>query len=111
MKSDMLSAVEVRHSGQPVRMDFAYMTRAFSIEYDDGILASVGQSEAEFAQTARFVLAGHLHSTGRLSAGHAARFCGMGKVEFLNELPRHGFHASNLTADDAPAELAFARAR
>lgn len=87
------------------------MTRILSIEYNDDVLASVGLSEKEFANTAKFILAAQLHASGKLSAGQAAQFCGMGKVEFLNELPRHGFPASNLTVDDAETELEFARAR
>ena len=87
------------------------MTRMLSIAYSDDILASIGLSETEFASTAKFILAAQLHASGKLSAGQAAQLCGMGKVEFLNELPRHGFHASNLGPDDAATELEFARGR
>jgi predicted HTH domain antitoxin len=87
------------------------MTRTLSIPYSDEILASVGLSEAEFAAAARFLLAAQLHAQGKLSAGQAAEFCGMDKVQFLNELPRRGFPASNLTPDDADTELGFARGK
>ena len=87
------------------------MTRMLSIEYGDDILASVGLSEDEFAATARFMLAAQLHAAGKLSAGQAARLCVMGKVQFLNELPLRGFHASNLRLVDADTELEFARGR
>jgi predicted HTH domain antitoxin len=82
-----------------------------SIEYRDDILASVGLSEKEFAHAAKFILAAQLYASGKLSAGQAAHLCGMGKVEFLNELPRHGFHGSNLHPDVAETELEFARGR
>ncbi|HUO09224.1 MAG TPA: UPF0175 family protein [Phycisphaerae bacterium] len=85
------------------------MTRTLSIEYTDDILASVGLSEAEFSAAAKFIVAAQLHAEGKLSAGQAAAFCGMGKVEFLNELPRRGFHASNLRVEDADTELGFGR--
>ncbi len=87
------------------------MTRMLSIEYGDDILASVGLSEAEFAVAARFMLAAQLHASGKLSAGQAAQLCGMGKVQFLNELPLRGFHASNLRVEDADTELEFGRER
>lgn len=87
------------------------MTHKLSIEYSDDILASVGLSESEFATAAKFMLAGHLHAQGKLSAGQAAAFCGMDKVQFLRELPKHGFHVSNLSPEDAETELGFARGR
>ncbi len=87
------------------------MTRSFSIEYGDDVLASVGLSEAEFAATARFILAAQLHAAGKLSAGQAAQLCGMSKVQFLSELPLRGFHAGNLRPEDADTELGFARGR
>ena len=87
------------------------MTRMLSIEYGDDILASVGLSEAEFASTAKFILAAQLHAAGKLSAGQAAHLCGMSKVQFLNELPLRGFHASNLQPEDADTELEFPSGR
>ena len=85
------------------------MTRMLSIDYSDDVLASVGLSEDEFALAAKFLLAAQLHSEGRLSAGQSARLCDMGKVEFLHELVRRGFNASNLRDGDATDELEFAR--
>lgn len=82
-----------------------------SIEYTDDVLASVGLSEEEFATKAKFLLAAQFYVDGKLSAGQAARLCDMGKVEFLHELVRHGYNASNLQEEDADAELEFARAR
>lgn len=85
------------------------MTRVLSIEYGDDILASVGQSESEFAATARFLLAAQLHADGKISAGQGATLCGMGKVEFLHALAQRGFAASNLRPEDLEAELRFGR--
>ena len=87
------------------------MNRRLSIDYTDDVLASVGLSESEFAATAKFLLAAHLHAAGKLSAGQAAALCDRGKVEFLHELAQRGFTASNLQPEDAQAELDFARAR
>ncbi len=87
------------------------MTRVLSIEYGDDILASMGVSEAEFAVAAKFLIAAQLHATGKLSAGQAAQLCGMAKVQFLNELPLRGFHASNIGPEDVDNELEFGRGR
>ena len=85
------------------------MTRMLSIEYSDDVLASVGLSESEFTTAARFMLAGQLYASGKLSTGQAASLCGMRRVEFLHELAHRGFHASNLRPEDAETELEFAR--
>jgi hypothetical protein len=87
------------------------MTHTLSIQVSDAVLASVGLSEPEFAAAAKFMVAAQFHAQGKLSAGQAAEFCGMSKVQFLNELPRHGFPAANLTPDDAVTELGFARGK
>ena len=85
------------------------MTHMLSIEFTDDILASTGLSPAEFAAEAKFIVAAQLHAQGKISAGQAARLCGMEKVEFLHALPSHGFPASNLRVEDAETELRFAR--
>jgi hypothetical protein len=84
------------------------MQRSMVIEYGDDTLAALGLSPAEFLQEARFLLAAKLYEIGRLASGQAARFCGLERVDFLLALPRVGVAVSNLSAEDAEAEIAFA---
>lgn len=58
---------------------------------------------------AKLVLAAKLYEMGRLTSGQAARLCGMSRVDFLLSLPRLGVPVSNLDAEDADDEIAFAR--
>lgn len=85
------------------------MTKSVTIDYDEAVLAAVGLSESQFCAEARFILAGKLYELGKLTSGQAARLCGKGRVEFLLDLPRIGIPVSNLRAEDAEAELRFAR--
>jgi predicted HTH domain antitoxin len=85
------------------------MAHSLTLEYGDEVLQATGQSPAEFADEARFLLAAKLYELGRLSSGQAAKLCGMARVQFLLALPRIGVKVSNLSVDDADDELAFAR--
>jgi len=79
-----------------------------TIPYSDDVLASAGLSASELAATARMAVAAKLFGEGRLSLGQAAKFCGLGKVEFMERLSREGYSIVNLQADDADDELQFA---
>jgi hypothetical protein len=79
------------------------------IEYGDDVLLSTGLSPEEFTGEAKLWLAAKLYELGKLTSGQAARFCGLGRVEFLLSLGRAGIPMSNLRAEDALDELAFAR--
>jgi predicted HTH domain antitoxin len=85
------------------------MAHSLTLEYGDEVLLATGQSPAEFADEARFLLAAKLYELGRLSSGQAAKLCGMVRVQFLLALPRIGVKVSNLSVDDVDDELAFAR--
>ncbi len=85
------------------------MTHTLTISYDDEILMAAGMSSSEFSLEAKFAIAAKLYGEGKLTAGQAAKLCDMGKVEFLHELPRRGYLASNLSVEDAQEELEFAR--
>ena len=78
------------------------------IPYTEDILASAGMSRSELAETARIAVAARLFADGRLSMGQAARFCGLGRVEFMAELVRCGYSCVNLGPDDADDESRFA---
>jgi len=84
------------------------MQRSMTIEYGDDILVGLGLSPDEFSCEARFLLAAKLYELGRLTSGQAARLAGRQRVEFLLALPRVGVTASNLSAEDAQTEIAFA---
>lgn len=67
-----------------------------SIPYSDDLLLSTGQSKEALEQHLRFLLAVKLFELGRLSAGKAAQFCGMGKLQFMEEIGRMGIPVINL---------------
>ena len=83
------------------------MAHTLTIDYGDDVLLSVGQTQEEFDQEARFLLAAKLYEMGRLSSGQAAKLCGKGRVDFLLSLPRIGISISNLRPEDADAEREF----
>jgi predicted HTH domain antitoxin len=85
------------------------MSHTLTVEYGDEVLLATGQSPSEFANEARFLLAAKLYELGRLSSGQAAKLCGVARVAFLLALPRVGVKVSNMSADDADDELAFAQ--
>jgi predicted HTH domain antitoxin len=85
------------------------MSHTMTLEYGDDVLLATGQSPSEFAEEARFLLAAKLYDLGRLSSGQAAKLCGVPRVAFLLALPRVGVKVSNMSADDADDELAFAQ--
>ncbi|MDR1921731.1 MAG: UPF0175 family protein [Candidatus Adiutrix sp.] len=76
-----------------------------TIPYSDDVLVSAGLSASELAATARMAVAAKLFGEGRLSMGQAAKLCGLGKVEFMEQLSREGYSVVNLQADDAGDEL------
>lgn len=84
------------------------MQRTVTIEYGDDILVGLGLSPDQFNREARFLLAAKLYEMGKLTSGQAARLAGQGRVEFLLALPKAGVPVSNLSAEDAETEIAFA---
>ena len=85
------------------------MRHSMTIEYGDDVLVGMGLSPDEFSREARFLLAAKLYELGRVTSGQAARLSGQERVEFLLSLKRVGVPVSNISADDADAEIAFAR--
>jgi len=85
------------------------MAHTVTIEYGDDLLLGLGLSPSEFASEAKFLLAAKLYEMGRLTSGQAAKLCGKERVDFLLSLPRAGVRVSNLRAEDADDEIAFAR--
>ncbi|HEY4562575.1 MAG TPA: UPF0175 family protein [Thermoanaerobaculia bacterium] len=85
------------------------MSHSLTIEYGEDLLFSLGLSEQQFLEEARFLLAAKLYELGRLTSGQAARLCGKGRVDFLLSLPRVGVSISNLREEDASSEIEFLR--
>lgn len=83
------------------------MSHSLKIEYGEDVLFSLGLSEQQFTEEARFLLAAKLYELGRFTSGQAASLCGKGRVDFLLSLPRIGVSISNLQKEDASAEVEF----
>ncbi len=85
------------------------MSGALTVSFDEDVLLATSMTSQEFVATAKFAVAANLWMEGKITAGQAAKLCGMGKVDFLYELPKHGYPMSNLGPDDVEDELAFVR--
>ncbi len=86
------------------------MSRSLSVLFDDDVLLLTNMTSQEFIDKTKFTMAATLWMDGKITAGQAAKLCGLGKAVFLHELPRHGYPMSNLGPDDADDELELARA-
>ncbi len=84
------------------------MQNTLTIEYADDLLFTLGVSDKEFSEEAKFLLAAKLYELGRISSGQAARLSGKSRVEFLFSLSRLGVSMSNLREEDLENELNFA---
>ncbi len=85
------------------------MPDTLTVPFDEDVLAATGMTSREFADAARFTVAAKLWMEGKITAGHAARLCGMEKFTFLHELPKHGYPMSNIGQNEIEAELEFIR--
>jgi predicted HTH domain antitoxin len=79
--------------------------QTLSIPYIDDLLVSSGQSKERLEQELRFLLAVKLFELRRLSVGKAAQLCGMGKLNFMDELGRMGIPVINLDDEQIRDEL------
>ncbi|MDR1535309.1 MAG: UPF0175 family protein [Planctomycetota bacterium] len=87
------------------------MDRHFTVPFDENVLLMANLTSQEFIDITRFTVAAKLWMDGKITAGQAARLCGMEKIQFLHELPRHGYPMSNLGPDDIENELEFIRGK
>ena len=85
------------------------MPNTLTIDYEDDILLSTGMTQNEFSVKVKFMIAANLFAEGRLTAGQAAKFCGLSKVAFLYELPKYGFSMSNIGPEELDSEMELAR--
>ncbi|MCI5122224.1 MAG: UPF0175 family protein [Candidatus Electrothrix sp. AUS4] len=79
--------------------------QTLSIPYSDDLLVSSGLSKDRLEQELRFLLAVKLFELRRLSVGKAAQLCGMGKLDFMDELGRMGIAVINLDDEQIRDEL------
>ncbi len=85
------------------------MPDALTVSFDEDVLLVTSMTSQEFIANAKFTVAAKLWMDGKITAGQAAKLCDMGKVEFLYDLPKHGYPMSNLGTDDLEDELALVR--
>ncbi len=85
------------------------MSDTLTVPFDEDVLVATGMTSQEFVDSARFMVAAKLWLDGRITAGHAAKLCGMEKFAFLYELPRHGYPMSNIGPEEIGTELEFIR--
>jgi predicted HTH domain antitoxin len=79
------------------------------VPFDENVLLMTNMTSQEFIDTTKFSVAAKLWMDGKITAGQAAKMCGMGKVAFLNELPKHGYPMTNIGLDDLEDEFQFAQ--
>lgn len=80
------------------------------LELPDSVLQATGQSEDEFAEEARLLLALELFEMARISSGQAAELSGLSRVEFLFEAGRAGVPVADLDREEMSPEFADALA-
>ena len=74
------------------------------IPYSEDLLLSLKESDDEFRQNARFLLALKLYELGRISSGKAARLAGMGRVRFLLKLGEYQVSLFQVTPSEVLEE-------
>jgi len=84
------------------------MQNTLTIKYTDDLLFTLGVSDKEFSDEAKFLLAAKLYEIGKISSGQAAKLAEKSRVEFLFSLSRIGVAMSNLREEDIADELNFA---
>ena len=82
--------------------------KTLTIPYSDDLLASPEQSSDSLERELRLLLAVKLFEIRRISLGKAAQLCGIGKIQFMDELGRMQIPVINLDDDQIQDELANA---
>lgn len=82
-----------------------FIMQVLTIPYSDDLLVATGKSKEALEQELRLLLAVKLFELRRLSVGKAAEFCGMAKLNFIDELGRMGIPVINLDNDQILNEI------
>jgi predicted HTH domain antitoxin len=53
----------------------------------------------------RFMVAGKLYDSGKLTQGEAAELAQMSRIDFIENLGKHGFHAMNSRGVEVDLEI------
>lgn len=85
------------------------MPQTLDVPFDPDVLLVTGMSSKDFIDATRFTMAAKLWMDGKLTAGQAAKVCGMEKAAFLNELPKQGYPMTNIGVDDLDDDIVFAK--
>ena len=80
------------------------MNATLEIEFPDTLFLHA-KDAAAVTERSRFLLALKYFELGELSSGQAARMCGLGRVQFLDEAARCGVPATELTGDELNREF------
>lgn len=86
-------------------------SKELRIPYPSDLPAAAGQTEEEFQQELRLLVAAKLYEMGRLSSGRAAELAGLSRAAFLEALGAYHISVFNYGADELEREIAEARAR
>jgi predicted HTH domain antitoxin len=84
------------------------MADTLTVPFDEDVLVMANMTTKEFIDKTKFTMAATLWLDGKITAGQAAKMCGLGKVSFLHELPRHGYPMTNIGMEDLEDEFEFA---
>ena len=85
------------------------MTRSFTIDYGDEVLAALGLTPDEFCEEAKILIAVKLCEMRRLSTGAAAELAGLPKPLFLTKLADYGMDTFDLSEEELQRDLTSAR--
>ena len=87
------------------------MSQSLTVPFGEDVLLMTNMTSQEFINKTKFTMAAKLWMEGKITAGQAAKICDMEKIQFLYELPKHGYPMSNLGPDDIKNELEFIRGK
>lgn len=85
--------------------------KTITIPYPDDLPEAMGETEEEFEQELRFLVAAKLYELGRVSSGRAAEVAEMERVAFLDKLGAYRISVFNYSPDELEREIQEARAR
>jgi predicted HTH domain antitoxin len=82
--------------------------KQLTIPYSDDLLLSLKTTPERFEAEARLLLAIKLYELGRITTGTAAQIAGIGRVDFVFELGKHGLSPISVDPDELEFDLANA---
>jgi predicted HTH domain antitoxin len=83
-------------------------TKQLTIPYSDDLLLSLKITPERFEAEAKLLLAIKLYELGRITTGTAAQIAGIGRVDFVFELRKHGLSPIGVDPDELESDFANA---